>query len=1155
MPRDISASMRVGISGVNDVSRGLAKIGEDGKAAAETIATGMESAADRGRKAIESIGTAAAAAGSGGSGRGPLAEAMARDVEAAKATLDMLEKDSEAFLLRRDNFARRLARVEADGNGETERAIALRAQLAEIDKAYFEQMARGTAATEDFVQVSRELANDLAGTAPKLGASGEAAREYEKQLRALERALDAAGEPQRTYAERIATISNLWREGVIDGEHARSLHEAATRALEDESRAMGESTVRAGQLRLGYRSLSSQVSGMVDAIMRGEDPIRAITSRLNNTGAAVTRLQGAKGGLASFLMGPWGVAIGAGTALLAGLALKLGKTEDEVKKLTDRMKEQARQAELNAQANAVWESSLDGLIDKSRKLRDETDASLQTERVRVQAQVDAAAAALARSRGELDRVSSDLERAEQRLAQARTAVRSAEGMSDEDPARASAVIAARQRLSAASAEVTRLKGELQQATAASQNFADSVENLNVRLARVKAGDLADPVKARFARMREEAERTIKDVDRLAARLAEIDRMERQAREQSRGNGEFGRRVSAAEAAAIARAAGLQVNSGDRSYAQQKALYDAWVAQGRPKDNPVAPPGSSAHEGARGRWALDIQAGPGVDPASIRKTFDAQGVRLTKILRERGHWHVEGMRDQSEVRAERMQTEAEATEAATNAALALARAYLTSAEAAARARAERASVAEATRKGMDADAAATRQLALEVANAAAEGARGVAQLEEETAARAEVRKQVEAGTLAARDMDQALQQEAALRPLVRLQAVAQGEALAVLTQVIDRYRKSLKDANDEEARGQALRAITALRADNDNARAMLGFAGSDAERRIEQARRAAERDAEKFQPEDRSAYVDQRVERERLAIAQEREDLVRRTREGLQDNLTLLEAELGMAGLSRSEREKKLRLLDLELRLNRDLGAEYSEQIALILEMAEAEDDLRRKVEQAVAAQEEFRRIGEGIIDELFDPKNWEDWGAAGKRILKELLREMLILAAINPLKNALFGTNHPTLGAGLQPMGGGGKDWIGQVIGGLGAIFGGSGMWPKGSIGMNPTAGAIGMASGTEYFSGGHAWVGEFGKELVRLPRGSKIHSAATSRRLAAANDSAPLVPINIAIDATGADAAGLARVETQLRQLEESIPVRVVAAWQDARSRFVVRG
>ncbi len=57
----------------------------------------------------------------------------------------------------------------------------------------------------------------------------------------------------------------------------------------------------------------------------------------------------------------------------------------------------------------------------------------------------------------------------------------------------------------------------------------AVRNLNVLQARIQAEDLTDPIKAKFRTLREEAERTIKDVGKLATELAKIDAAEEKAR--------------------------------------------------------------------------------------------------------------------------------------------------------------------------------------------------------------------------------------------------------------------------------------------------------------------------------------------------------------------------------------------------------------------------------------------------------------------------------------------------------------------------------------------------------------------------------------------------------------------------------------------------
>ncbi|MBZ4252032.1 hypothetical protein LAJ57_14110, partial [Streptococcus pneumoniae] len=67
----------------------------------------------------------------------------------------------------------------------------------------------------------------------------------------------------------------------------------------------------------------------------------------------------------------------------------------------------------------------------------------------------------------------------------------------------------------------------------------------------------------------------------------------------------------------------------------------------------------------------------------------------------------------------------------------------------------------------------------------------------------------------------------------------------------------------------------------------------------------------------------------------------------------------------------------------------------------------RAQQQVAAGLQEMERFGGQVLDTVFNPDNWRDWGNLGKQVISMLMREFLVLAAINPLKNALFGTNLP----------------------------------------------------------------------------------------------------------------------------------------------------
>jgi uncharacterized protein (TIGR02594 family) len=188
------------------------------------------------------------------------------------------------------------------------------------------------------------------------------------------------------------------------------------------------------------------------------------------------------------------------------------------------------------------------------------------------------------------------------------------------------------------------------------------------------------------------------------------------------------------------------------------------------------------------------------------------------------------------------------------------------------------------------------------------------------------------------------------------------------------------------------------------------------------------------------------------------------------------------------------------------------------------DDYLNRMPQSAAEINE--RVEQLTVDELESVRQGID-GAITKALgIKDPLLEGLIdlfiqQVLIKPIANALNGA--------MNAQGGGG---LGGFLGMLGGLFGGGGglggMFAAGtgtaSLGLAsevtvgggiasslsaPSISALmGFATGTESAPGGYAWVGENGKELVRLPRGSKVYNSSASRRLEAANDRMRMMPV-----------------------------------------------
>ncbi|WP_086619279.1 hypothetical protein [Erythrobacter tepidarius] len=158
------------------------------------------------------------------------------------------------------------------------------------------------------------------------------------------------------------------------------------------------------------------------------------------------------------------------------------------------------------------------------------------------------------------------------------------------------------------------------------------------------------------------------------------------------------------------------------------------------------------------------------------------------------------------------------------------------------------------------------------------------------------------------------------------------------------------------------------------------------------------------------------------------------------------------------------------------------------------------------------------------------------QIIADLLRIAIQQAIIKPLAGALFGGGGGGLLGGL--FGGGGPR--SSLLGSVNSLFEGAfaGLFAKG--GTIPT-GQFGI-------------VGEEGPEIAFAgPGGLGILSNSDSRKLIG-SPGGPSIAIPITIDATGADAAAIARLNARLDQLSAELPGRIVATVQEARERRVIR-
>ncbi len=160
----------------------------------------------------------------------------------------------------------------------------------------------------------------------------------------------------------------------------------------------------------------------------------------------------------------------------------------------------------------------------------------------------------------------------------------------------------------------------------------------------------------------------------------------------------------------------------------------------------------------------------------------------------------------------------------------------------------------------------------------------------------------------------------------------------------------------------------------------------------------------------------------------------------------------------------------------------------------------------------------------------------GRAVAADLLKTFTKLAAINPIKNALFGSALPSLGSLFGGFGGGGAGALTtQGAATLSAKFGG-------------------LAMGGSFMVGGRGGTDSQLVSFAATPGERVDVSTPAQQRHAGGGGSGG---DRYFIDARGADAGGLARLERTIRALDGSIEPRAIVAVTEARARagFVEAG
>ncbi|ODT20463.1 MAG: hypothetical protein ABS35_19545 [Kaistia sp. SCN 65-12] len=132
----------------------------------------------------------------------------------------------------------------------------------------------------------------------------------------------------------------------------------------------------------------------------------------------------------------------------------------------------------------------------------------------------------------------------------------------------------------------------------------------------------------------------------------------------------------------------------------------------------------------------------------------------------------------------------------------------------------------------------------------------------------------------------------------------------------------------------------------------------------------------------------------------------------EQRLERLRAEIAVVGESATTQRRVIELVAAEQKIRSEgIGPEKAAQIRANV-VVEAE--YTAALERQRAAYSELQSAGSRALDTLGEKllqgrEGWKDMGSVAKSVAQDLLSTLMKLAVLNPLKNALFGTNNPTI--------------------------------------------------------------------------------------------------------------------------------------------------
>ena len=425
----------------------------------------------------------------------------------------------------------------------------------------------------------------------------------------------------RAYAVAAATAAvNAEREAIALREQAQVLG-LVERQLGTAGAAQRRTVAVSGEARAGYQQLSFQLGDVATQYASGTAASIIFAQQSGQVIQAIGLISGQSKGLIGILGGPWGIAFGAALVALTPWVSKLLEGNDALGDAIDKLRKDAAEAEISRQAHDAFTRTLEGQIDAQRKLNEEMERGIQSQRQINQQNLQVSLDRQARATVSLTQAEDALAKARRESSAAWDRVRNPSALDSPEGAEANLVAArvADGRVRAAQ---------------------EKVDQLNEAIETAKQG-------ARDARIVIASDAAKAAVDPVAAINLQYDRMADAARAAARGNDELSASIGKTLAGIEQQRASALKAEQDRQATQRRSEGDARNGKVGPNDvgglltgqyggTVTSTTGGKHVAGSyhyRGQ-AVDFvpKGGMGsVSKAEIRAYLESQGIQIKELL--------------------------------------------------------------------------------------------------------------------------------------------------------------------------------------------------------------------------------------------------------------------------------------------------------------------------------------------------------------------------------------------------------------------------------------------------------------------------------------------------------------------------------------------